>query len=159
MQLRGEEVAQIPSVLMPKVLGVDRDGAPENAPKLNRVPLDYMFGLCWIPVGVHLSEFLLDGAERIRAPVLPLLLRLAAICVCAATICVCAAIISGGILGGTISGGISVVILGSTIRGLRIGGEGGDLIQVRLFLHLLGQLPECLAALTPGLIVVGHVSL
>ena len=70
-----------------------------------------------------------------------------------------ATIISGGILGGTISGGISVVILGGTISGLRIGGEGGGLIQVRLFLHLLGQLPECLAARTPGLIVVGHVSL
>ena len=49
MQLREEEVAQIPSVLMPKVLGVDRDGAPENAPELKRVPLDYMFGLRWMP--------------------------------------------------------------------------------------------------------------
>src|SRR3954469_21512347 len=94
---------------MPKVLGVGRDGAPENAPELNRVPLDYMFGLRWIPVGVHLSEFLLDGAERIRAPVLPLLLRLAAICVCAA-------IISGGILGGTISGVIPDATRGCVIR-------------------------------------------
>ena len=152
MQLREEEVAQIPSVRMPQVLGVDRDGAPDNAPELKRVPLDYSFGRRWIPVGVHFSNFLLDGAEHDRAPVLPLPLRLAAICACAA-------IISGGILGGTISGGISVVILGGTIRGLRIGGEGGGLIQVRLFLHLLGQLPECLAARTPGLIVVGHVSL
>ena len=33
MQLREEDVAQIPSVLMPNVLGVDRDGAPENAPE------------------------------------------------------------------------------------------------------------------------------
>ena len=31
VQLREEEVAQIPSVRMPQVLGVDRDGAPENA--------------------------------------------------------------------------------------------------------------------------------
>ena len=104
MQLREEEVVQIPSVLMPKVLGVDQDGAPENAPELNQVPLDYMFWLRWIPVEVHLIEFLLEGVERIRAPVLPLLLRLAAICACAA-------IISGGILGGTISSGI----LGGTI--------------------------------------------
>ena len=34
VQLREEEVAQIPSVRMPQVLGVDRDGAPENAPEL-----------------------------------------------------------------------------------------------------------------------------
>ena len=143
VQLREEEVAQIPSVLMPKVLGVDRDGAPENAPELNRVPLDYMFGLRWIPVGVHLSEFLLDGAERIRAPVLPLLLRLAAICVCSATICVCAAIISGGILGSTISGVIPDATRGCVVR---IGVFRGVLIVVRLFLHLLGQLLELLAA-------------
>ena len=65
-------------------------------------------------LGGHFSKFLLDGAEHGRAPVLPLPLRLAAIYACAA-------IISGGILGGTISGGISVVILGGTIRGLRIG--------------------------------------
>ena len=97
MQLRKEEVAQIPSILMPKVLGVDRDDALENAPELNRVPLDYMFGLRWMPVGVHFSKFLLDGAEHARAPVLPLPLRLA-------VICAFAAIISGGILGGTISG-------------------------------------------------------
>jgi hypothetical protein len=121
---------------MPQVLGVDRDGAPENAPELNRVPLDYMFGLRWIPIGAHLSEFLLDGAERIRAPVLPLLLQLAAICVCAAIIC-------GGILSGTISG----VILDAT-RGcvVRIGVFRDVLIAVRFFLHLLGQLPELLAA-------------
>ena len=149
MQLREEEVAQIPSVLMPKVLGVDRDGAPENAPELNRVPLDYMFRLHWIPVGVHLSELHLDGAERIRAPVLPLLLRLAAICVCAA-------IISGGLLGGTISGVIPDATRGCVIR---IGVFRGVLIAVRLFLHLLGQLLELLAARTTGLIVVGHVSL
>ena len=36
-----------------------------------------------MPVGVHLSKFLLDGAERVRALVIPLLLRLAAICACA----------------------------------------------------------------------------
>ena len=149
MQLREEEVAQIPSVLMPKVLGVDRDDALENAPELNRVPLDYMFALRWIPVGVHLSEFLLEAAERIRAPVLPLLLRLAAICVCAT-------IISGGILGGTISGVIPDATRGCVIR---IGVFRGVLIAVRLFLHLLGQLPELLAARTTGLIVVGHVSL
>ena len=58
MQLREEEVAQIPSVLMPKVLGVDRDGAPENAPELKRVPLDYSFGRRWIPVRVNFSNFL-----------------------------------------------------------------------------------------------------
>src|SRR3990170_1591867 len=111
-----------------------------------------------MPVGVHFSKFLLDGAEHIRAPVLPLPLRLAAICACAA-------IISGGILGGTISGGI----LGGTISGVipdatrgcvvRIGVFRGVLIAVRLFLHLLGQLPELLAARTAGLIIVGHVSL
>src|SRR4051812_17329871 len=134
---------------MPKVLGGDRDGAPENAPEMKRVPLDYMFGLRLIPVGVHLSEFLLEGAEHIRAPVLPLLLRLAAICVCAA-------IISGGILGGTISGVIPDATRGCVIR---IGVFRGVLIAVRLFLHLLGQLPELLAARTTGLIVVGHVSL
>ena len=104
MQLREEEVAQIPSVLMPKVLGVDRDGAPENAPELTRVPLDYLFGRRWMSLEGHFSKFLLDGAEHVRVPVLLLPLRLAAICACAA-------IISGGILGGTISGGISVVIL------------------------------------------------
>src|SRR4051812_21614242 len=79
VQLREEEVAQIPSVRMPQVLGVDRDGAPENAPELKRVPLEYSFGRCWIPVGVHFSNFLLEGAEHSRAPVLPLPL-LAAIC-------------------------------------------------------------------------------
>src|SRR4051812_45363400 len=125
---------------MPRVLGVDRDGAPENAPELKRVPLDYSFGCRWIPVGVHFSNLFLEGVEHGRAPVLPLPLL--------AAICACAAIISSGILGSTISGGISGVILG-----------GGVLIHVRLLLHLLGQLPECLAARTPGLIVVGHVSL
>src|SRR4051812_33873035 len=134
---------------MPKILGVDRDGAPENAPELKRVPLDYMFGLRWIPVGVHLSEFLLEGAERIRAPVLPLLLWLAAICVCAA-------IISGGILGGTISGVIPDATRGCVTR---IGVFRGFLIAMRLFLQLLGQLPELFAARTAGPIVVGHVSL
>jgi hypothetical protein len=79
-----------------------------------------------------------------------------------AAICACAAIISGGILGGTISGGI----LGGTISGVipdatrgcvvRIGVFHGVLIAVRFFLHLLGQLLECLAR-TAGLIVVGHV--
>ena len=98
---------------------------------------------------MYLSEFLLDGAERIRTPVLPLLLRLAAICVCAA-------IISGGILGGTISGVIPDATRGCVIR---IAVFRGVLIAVRLFLHLLGQLPELLAARTTGLIVVGHVSL
>src|SRR4051812_17276584 len=102
---------------MPQVLGVDRDGAPENAPELKRVPLDYSFGRRWIPVRGHFSNFLFEGAEHGRAPVLPLPLRLAAICACAT-------IISGGILGGTISGGISGVILGGTISGLRIGGGG-----------------------------------
>ena len=110
-------------VLIPKVIGVDSDGAPENAPELKRVPLNYMFGLRWMPVGVHLSKFLLEGGERIRAPVLPLLLRLAAICVCAA-------IISGGILGGTISGVIPDATRGCVIR---IGVFRGVLIEVRLF--------------------------
>ena len=50
-----------------------------------------------MPTRGHFGKFLLDSAEHVRAPVLPLPLRLAAICVCAA-------IISGGILGGTISG-------------------------------------------------------
>ena len=149
MQLREEEVVQIPSVLMPKVLGVDRDGAPENAPELKRVPLDYFFGHRWMPIGVHLSKFLLDGAEHVLVPVLPLPLRLAAICVCAA-------IISGGILGGTISGVIPDATRGCVVR---IGVFRGVLIAVRLFLHLLGQLPEMLVARTTGLIVVGHVSL
>ena len=143
MQLREEEVAQIPVVLIPKVIGVDRDGALENAPELKQVPLDYMFGLRWMPVGVHLSKFLIDGAKRIQAPVLPLLLRLAAIGVCAATICVCAAIISGGILGGTISGVIPDATRGCVVR---IGVFRGVLIAVRLLLQLLGQLPELLAA-------------
>src|SRR3954464_8552810 len=124
---------------MPKVLGVDRDGAPENALELKRVPLDYMFGLRWIPVGVHLSEFLLEGAERIRA-----------------AICVCAAIISGGILGGSISGVIPDATRGCVTR---IGVFRGVIIAVRLFLQLLGQFPELLAARTTGLIVVGHVLL
>ena len=94
---------------MPQVLGVDRDGAPENAPELKRVPLDYSFGRRWIPVGVHFSNFLLEGAEHGRAPVLPLPLRLAAICACAA-------IISGGILGGTISGVIPDATRGCVVR-------------------------------------------
>src|SRR6187401_2812059 len=157
VQLREEEVAVIRVVRMPQVLAVDRDGAPENAPELKRVPLDYSFGRRWIPVGVHFSNFLLEGAEHGRAPVLPLPLRLAAICACAA-------IISGGILGGTISGvipdgTISGVILGGTISGVRICVFRGVLIEVRLFLHLLGQLPECLGSRTAGLIIVCHVSL
>ena len=134
---------------MPQVLGVDRDGAPDNAPELKRVPLDYSFGRRWIPVGVHFSNFLLEGAEHDRAPVLPLPLRLAAICACAA-------IISGGILGGTISGVIPDATRGCVVR---IGVFRGVLIAVRFFLELLGQLLELLAARTAGLIVVGHVSL
>ena len=103
-----------------------------------------------MPVGVHFSKFLLDGAEDARVPVLPLPLRLAAICACAA-------IISGGILGGTISGVIPDATRGCVVR---IGVfRGGVLIAVRFLLHLLGQLPELLAARTAGLIVVVHVSL
>src|SRR3990170_1578837 len=101
-----------------------------------------------MPTGGHFSKFLPDGAEHARAPVLPLPLRLAAIYACAA-------IISGGILGGTISGVIPDATRGCVVR---IGVFRGVLIAVRFFLHLLGQLPECLAR-TAGLIVVGHVSL
>ena len=80
-----------------------------------------------MPLGGHFSKFLLDGAEHVRAPVLPLPLRLDAICACAA-------IISGGILGGTI---ISGVIPDAT-RGcvVRIGVFRGVLIAVRFFLAL-----------------------
>ena len=102
-----------------------------------------------MPVGVHFSKFLPDSAEHVRASVLPLPLRLAAICVCAA-------IISGGILGGTISGVIPDATRGCVVR---IGVFCGVLIAARFFLQLLGQLPELLAARTAGLIVVGHVSL
>ena len=98
---------------------------------------------------MYLSEFLLDGAERIQTPVLPLLLRLAAICACAA-------IINGGILSGTISG---VIPDATRVCVVGIDVFRSVLIAVRLFLHLLGQLPELLAARTTGLIVVGHVSL
>ena len=80
-----------------------------------------------MPLGGHFSKFLLDGAEHARASVLPLPLRLAAICVCAA-------IISGGILGGTISGVISDATRGCAIR---IGVFRGVLIAVRFFLQLL----------------------
>src|SRR3954468_15770771 len=99
--------------------------------------------------GAHFSKFLLDGAEHVRAPILPLPLWLAAICVCAA-------IISGGILGGTISGVIPDATRGCVAG---IGVFRGVLIAVRFFLDLLGQLPEWLATRTTGLIVVGHVSL
>ena len=102
-----------------------------------------------MPTGGHFSKFLLDGAEHVRAPVLPLPLRLAAICACAA-------IISGGILGGTISGVIPDATRGCVVR---IGVFRGVLIAVRFFLQLLGQLSELLAARTADLIVVGHVSL
>ena len=102
-----------------------------------------------MPVGVHFSKFLHDGVEHARALVLSLPLRLAAICVCTA-------IISGGILGGTISGVIPDATKGCVVR---ISVFRGVLIAVRLFLHLLGQLPELLTARTAGLIVVGHVSL
>ena len=99
-----------------------------------------------MPTRGHFSKFLLDGAEHVRAAVLPLPLRFAAICACAA-------IISGGIPDGTISGVIPdatrVCVVGIDV--LR-----GVLIEVRFFLHLLGQLPEWLAR-TAGLIVVGHV--
>ena len=83
-----------------------------------------MFGRRWMPVGVHFSKFLLDGAEHARAPVLPLPFRLAAICVCAA-------IISGGILGGTISGVIPDATRGCVVR---IVVFCGVLIAVRFFL-------------------------
>ena len=101
-----------------------------------------------MPLGGHFSKFLLDGAEHVRAPVPPLPLRLA-------TICACSAIISGGILGGTISGVIPDATRGCVVR---IGVFRGVLLAVRFFLHLLGQLPELLAR-TAGLIVLGHVSL
>src|SRR3954464_15077943 len=102
-----------------------------------------------MPVGVHFSKFPLDSAKHARAPVLPLPLRMAAVCACAA-------IISGGILGGTISGVIPDATWGCVVR---ISVFRGVLIAVRFFLQLLGQLPELLAARTAGLIVVGHVSL
>ena len=95
-----------------------------------------------------MSKFLLDGAEHVRVPVLPLPLRLAAICACAD-------IISGGILGGTISGVIPDATRGCVVR---IGVFCGVLIAVRFFLHLLGQLLERLAR-TADLIIMGHVSL
>src|SRR3954465_15230184 len=99
-----------------------------------------------MPTGGHFSKFLLDGAEHVRAPVLPLPLLLAAICVFAA-------IISGGSRGGTISGVIPDATRGCVVG---IGVFRGVLIAVWFFLHLLGQLPEWLAR-TAGLIVVGHV--
>ena len=101
-----------------------------------------------MPTGGHFGKFLLDGAEHVRAPVLPLPLRLAAICAFAD-------IMSGGIPGDTISG-----VIPNATRGwlVGIGVFRGILIAVRFFLHLLGQLLELLAR-TAGLIVVDHVSL
>ena len=102
-----------------------------------------------MPTRGHFSKFLLDGVEHVRAPVLLLPLRLAAICACTA-------IISGGIRGDTIRGVIPDATRGCVVR---IGNFRGVLIAVRFFLQLLGQLLEFLAARTAGLIVVGHVSL
>ena len=99
-----------------------------------------------MPTGGHFSKFLPGGAEHVRAPVLPLALRLAAICAFAA-------IISGGIPGGTISGVIPDATRGCVVV---IGVFRGVLIAVRFFLQLLRQLLEWLAR-TANLIVVGHV--
>ena len=83
-----------------------------------------------MPLGGHFSKFLLDGAEHVRAPVLPLPLRLAAICACAA-------IISGGILGGTISGVIPDATRGCVVE---IGVFRGVLMLLLAHLSLLSEL-------------------
>ena len=71
---------------------------------------------------------------------------------------------TGGLVYGVVSPAPKRIWLFGQSRGqftqvLRIGVFRGVLIVVRLFLHLLGQLPELLAARTAGLIVVGHVLL
>ena len=93
-----------------------------------------------MPTGGHFSKFLLDGAEHVQAPVLPLPLRLAAIYVCAA-------IISGGILGGTISGVIPDATRGCVVR---IGVFYDVLIAVRLSSNSWDSSRNCLSPEPPA---------
>src|SRR3954466_14092852 len=89
VQLLEEECVQVDIIFMPEILSFDRDGCPGDRRHLPTVPFDDKVGLQRNPCWAHFGNFLPDRVDRVRAPVLRLLLLLRRI---ATTPCALAAI-------------------------------------------------------------------